>query len=1181
MSDPPPFRNVTSKPGPPPGARKRLKALFSPHVDSFNHFIDEGLSQCVSALEPIEVEHPSGGPRLRMWLERVIIARPTRIERSALETKPIFPAECRERAVSYRGAMKATFCRQLGGGDPERIERSLGLMPVMVRSNLCHLYGFSGRQLVNKFEEGSEMGGYFVCNGNERAIRLLIAPRRNHMMAIVRPSFKNRGPDYTACAVTMRCVRPDGSSQTLGLHLLSTGGANMRVTVSKQEYFIPIVLLLRATRACTDVEIYRRVLGGDESDSYVADRLQKILSEHHSAYDPPLHSHEQCLAFLGSRFRGLLRPPDRMDDLQTGSLLLRRFILVHLPGDDHAAKWDMLVLMLQKLYALGSARIGEDNPDSLVNQEVLLPGQIWSMIVKERLATLLNDLRLQFERDLRPRDASALVPNFDDAKWFKSTFEKVANKHDIGKRLEHFLATGNLVSESGLDLQQTAGFTIVAERLNFWRYLSHFRSIHRGAFFAQLRTTTVRKLLPDAWGFLCPVHTPDGSPCGLLNHLTRGCVVIQNSADRAELLTALSPHLASSGAILMPMAASLPINSYLPILLDAMLIGRVHVDIAPAVVNALRSFKVATASEMDAQSAANSPDGTALLQRTIASLELALVLPQVGGAFAALYLASTAARFCRPVRNAALNATELIGPLEQTTLRVAYAPEDHRPGETSHVELDPTAIFSVVASLTPFCDFNQSPRNMYQCQMGKQTMGTPYHSGTHRVDTKSYHIHTPQSPITRNKSYDEHAMDEYATGTNAVVAVIAYTGYDMEDAMIINKMSYERGFGHGSVYLNVTVDLKEMKRKGEPLTHRFGNLVDTGGPPTPPHDDEGDEGDASPRLFEKRLGADGFPAIGQTIRNGDPLCAIIDESTGRHTIKKHKKGEDVTVEEIRLLGGDGPDSSCEKATLKLRVNRNPVPGDKFASRHGQKGVMSRLWPAEDMPFTDSGMQPDILFNPHGFPSRMTIGMLLESMAGKAGASHGITEDSTPFRFSEKHRAVDYFGEQLRAAGYAYHGKETLYSGIYGTEMEVQIFVGVVYYQRLRHMVSDKDQVRAKGPIQPLTRQPIHGRKVHGGIRLGEMERDSLLAHGTSFIVQERLLHCSDEAKTLVCAKCGSLLGPMMKPPDGGGGRGKAHCRACGEGKGDVDVVTIPYVFQYLTNELAAMNISTKLAIKGV
>ena len=270
-------------------------------------------------------------------------------------------------------------------------------------------------------------------------------------------------------------------------------------------------------------------------------------------------------------------------------------------------------------------------------------------------------------------------------------------------------------------------------------------------------------------------------------------------------------------------------------------------------------------------------------------------------------------------------------------------------------------------------------------------------------------------------------MDEYANGTNAVVAVIAYTGYDMEDAMVINKMSYERGFGHGSLYLTVTVDLNDFKRRGEPLTFRFGNLRDTGAPPSPPQgaiaegQDGGHEHLLREKLYEDQLGADGFPAVGQTLNQGDPLCCYVDESTGRHSVRRHKMSESATVEEVRLLGGETSGAPCEKATVKLRVNRNPVPGDKFSSRHGQKGVMSRLWPAEDMPFTESGLQPDILFNPHGFPSRMTIGMLLESMSGKSGACHGASQDGTPFRFSEEDTAVDYFGEQLAAAGFSYHG----------------------------------------------------------------------------------------------------------------------------------------------------------------
>ena len=399
------------------------------------------------------------------------------------------------------------------------------------------------------------------------------------------------------------------------------------------------------------------------------------------------------------------------------------------------------------------------------------------------------------------------------------------------------------------------------------------------------------------------------------------------------------------------------------------MLGKVHIDVAEDLAATLRGFKLEAGTKVHEASTAGGSASSSLLERTISTLEIALILPSAssGGVYPGLFLAAGAARFCRTVRNVLHGQLETIGPLEQTTLRIAYAAEDYRPGETSHCEVDPTAIFSVVASLTPFCDFNQSPRNMYQCQMGKQTMATPYHAFPRRVDTKSYRLHTPQSPIVRNQSYDEYALDEYPMGTNAVVAVISYTGYDMEDAMIINKMSYERGFGHGSLYLTVTIDLNDFKRRGEPLTYRFGNLRDTVGPPSPPPGAEAtDAPDEEERLFEKKLGADGFPPIGALVNQGEPLCAYVDESTGRHSVKRHKMSEPAFVEEVRLLGSDASDARCEKASIKLRINRNPVPGDKFSSRHGQKGVMSRLWPAQDMPFTESGITPGTL---HPAPPR--------------------------------------------------------------------------------------------------------------------------------------------------------------------------------------------------------------------
>jgi DNA-directed RNA polymerase I subunit RPA2 len=237
-----------------------------------------------------------------------------------------------------------------------------------------------------------------------------------------------------------------------------------------------------------------------------------------------------------------------------------------------------------------------------------------------------------------------------------------------------------------------------------------------------------------------------------------------------------------------------------------------------------------------------------------------------------------------------------------------------------------------------------------------------------------------------------------------------------------------------------------------------------------------------------------------------------------------------------------------------------------------------------MPFTESGMVPDIIFNPHGYPSRMTIGMMIETMAGKSAALHGLCHDATPFTFSEDNPAVDYFGKLLLKAGYNYFGNERMYSGLSGREFEADIFFGVVYYQRLRHMVSDKFQVRTTGPIDILTHQPVKGRKRAGGIRFGEMERDSLLAHGSSFLLQDRLLNCSDRSLSHVCKKCGSLLSPMLvKPATSATGhdippsndRSRWKCLMCSDG-GHIEVVTVPYVFRYLVAELAAMNIRVKI-----
>ena len=268
--------------------------------------------------------------------------------------------------------------------------------------------------------------------------------------------------------------------------------------------------------------------------------------------------------------------------------------------------------------------------------------------------------------------------------------------------------------------------------------------------------------------------------------------------------------------------------------------------------------------------------------------------------------------------------------------------------------------------------------------MGKQTMGTPSTALNHRTDNKLYRIQSPQTPVVRPALHNRYGFDEAPNGANAIVAVISYTGYDMEDAMILNKSAHERGFGYGTIYKSEIIDLKDIKgatsSKAGAATLHFGFANDV----------------RRDHPNRELLDIDGLPFPGARLEQGSPLAAYWDETTGRTDFKKYKGDEVAYVDTVRLIGSDTGDHELQKLQIVLRVPRSPVIGDKFSSRHGQKGVCSQKWPAVDMPFSESGMQPDVIINPHAFPSRMTIGMLIESMAGKAGAMHGIAQDSTPF-----------------------------------------------------------------------------------------------------------------------------------------------------------------------------------------
>lgn len=459
-----------------------------------------------------------------------------------------------------------------------------------------------------------------------------------------------------------------------------------------------------------------------------------------------LHTQFDCKSYLGKMFRlKFIECPAWWSDIQVADFIIKKCIMIHL--EDNQDKFNALVFMTKKLFVFVQGCCKVEGADSIMMQELILGGHVYLQVIKEKLQSWLLGLQANILKMSKSVSFSLTQQSIITAAKFTSGLEK---------GMEFFLATGNLVSKSGLGLMQDKGLTIVAENINRMRYMSHFKSVHRGAFFQEMRTTEARQLLPDAWGFICPVHTPDGAPCGLLNHLTMDCIVT-DVPDYAKVEN-IPRILVELGMVPIGESYTTGIdlkNSY-NVILDGKVLGYISKNIITEVVNQLRFLKTSG-------------------EEVPMTLEIAQVPLKKWAQFPGLYLYTGPARMMRPLLNLITNKIELVGTLEQVYLDVCVCTEEIYKGITTHMELSKTGFLSNLAQLIPMPDCNQSPRNMYQCQMGKQTMGTPCHNWDLQAETKMYRLQTPQSPLFRPVHYDEIGMDDYAMGTNAVVAVISYT----------------------------------------------------------------------------------------------------------------------------------------------------------------------------------------------------------------------------------------------------------------------------------------------------------------------------------------------------------------------------------------------------------------------
>ncbi|KAI3644619.1 hypothetical protein MP228_010783 [Amoeboaphelidium protococcarum] len=1033
------------------------RGLIKQHIDSFNFFIQVELKKILAANRVIRSDID---PHFFLEFNDIQVGKPS-VEDNMME-KDVMPQECRLRDLTYSAPITVDIRYKRNKNLVITKGVSIGRMPIMLRSDNCHLAALkSEADYMERYECPLDVGGYFITRGTEKVILIQEQLSKNR---IIIDQDRFGFPEASVTSSTME-------RKSLTKVSMKNGKVYLKHNCLTED--VPIVIALKAMGITSDKEVAQMICGNDIK---LLDSFSPSLEE---SSQMDLHTRNQCLEYVGTRVKlsrgtgwanksmSVKKPP-----AEEAYNALADLVLAHVAVNDtnFKPKAAYLALMARRVLLALHDKTQIDDRDYVGNKRLELAGQLLSLLFEDLFKTFQHQLKSLIDKTLQKPSRAT---EFDASRFLPLA------QSTITDGLVRAISTGNWTLKRFK--MERAGVTQVLSRLSYISSLGMMMRI-TSQFEKTRKVSGPRSLQMSQYGRICSSDTPEGEACGLVKNLAL-MTHVTTDQDEDELLNYAYSLGVEDISLLNGLEIHAPVNGHQPfmVFVNGTLIG-IHVrpDILAAKLRTMRrngkiNEFVSISLNPNQKSVHISADGGRICRPLI-------IVDKKGQPLVKdkhMKELTSGKRVFQDFLKDGL--VEYLDVNEENDSLIAMYESEIIPGETTHVEIEPFTLLGAVAGIIPYPHHDQCARITFTCAMAKQSQSILAYNQFARIDTLLQALVYPQQPMVKTKAIELINYDKLPAGQNAIVAIMSYSGYDIEDALILSKSSLDRGFGRCVVSKKFQCSLKQYSQQS------YDRLV-------------GPVADANGNVAQKFacLDRDGIAHVGCEIKSGQVYLNKQEPKEKRSDFAANDSGpssitylnspmsfKSLKSAHIDKVMVSANTESSMNIKVNIRQTRRPELGDKFASRHGQKGVCGLITPMTDLPFSDQGITPDIVMNPHGFPSRMTVGKMIELLAGKAGVLKGELQYGTAFGGSR----IEDMGKILVDHGFNYGGKDYLTSGITGEPLEAYIFFGPIFYQKLKHMVMDKMHARSRGPRSVLTRQPLEGRSRDGGLRVGEMERD--------------------------------------------------------------------------------------------